>query len=160
MASSTSNFLPFREFATIAQGYEACELEGAESLPFIVRASSLAKIGQVYKGDVDAVNTSWPSVAMIRKQLGFEVDVHGYSCDNGDTVQMSGIDTLVHYDAATLRHNVVDAESKRSCTSLLSTNMIARNQSSRVDQENWLAYVVSPLSTKGIGALHCDPPFG
>ena len=156
--SASSNFLSFREFETITEGYLACESEGIKSLPFVVRASSLALSG-VYKGDTTSNSTSWPSLEQIRKQLSREADIKGYVGKDNTTKHMSGKDTLASYDDLSLQHNVVDSESTRSSTSLLSPEMIAISSESRVDRENWLAYVVSPASNK-CGQLHTDPPHG
>ena len=153
-----SNFLSFREFETITEGYLACESEGTKSLPFVVRASSLALSG-VYKGDTTSNSTSWPSLEQIRKQLSREADIKGYVGKKNTTIHMNGKDTLASYDDLSLQHNVVDSESTRSSTSLLSSEMIAISSESRVDRENWLAYVVSPASNK-CGQLHTDPPHG
>jgi hypothetical protein len=144
------NFLPVREFETIFEGFQACEKEGEDSLPFVVRSSK-------NNSDVKPNGTAWPTVEMIRRQLGKEKNIRGYAC--GKTVFMSGMKTLEQYDSSTMMHNVVDAESTRSSTSLLPQSMITMNETSRVEQENWLAYVVSPTSNT-IGTLHCDPPFG
>ena len=154
----TSSFLSFREFETITEGYLACESEGIKSLPFVVRASSLALSG-VYKGDTTSNSTSWPSLEQIRKQLSREADIKGYVGKDNTTKHMSGKDTLASYDDLSLQHNVVDSESTRSSTSLLSSEMIEISSESRVDRENWLAYVVSPASNK-CGQLHTDPPHG
>lgn len=84
-----SNFLSFREFETITEGYLACESEGA---------SSLALSG-VYKGDTTSNTTSWPSLEQIRKQLSREADIKGYVGKDNTTKHMSGKDTLASYDA-------------------------------------------------------------
>lgn len=186
MASPTDAFRPFREFDTLEEGFRACALEGAESLPFVVRG-----------GD-----KTWASLAAIRKQLSFEASVKGYAVNGvGETVYMSGRDTLTNFDDGTMvaqrqrfwfwssvdgvkrqwrrassvdgvkrraidavgygsspkAHNVVDAEATRSATALLSDAMASISGASTVDRENWCAYVVSLPQH---GALHCDPPYG
>jgi len=156
--NSSSRYIPFREFNTVTKGFEACEAEGQLAVPFVVRASALALSG-INKGDVGANKSSWPSLAKIRNQLGLEAYIEGYSCVNSEKISLSGADTLIAHDNGTLNHNVIDSISTRSSTSLLSEQMINVNKSSRVDEQNWLAYVVSPVSNQ-IGALHCDPPFG
>jgi len=135
----------FREFPSITEGFSACELEGTESLPFIVRGGE---------------EGTWASLASIRKQLGRESSVKGYSVTGkGETIYMSGQDTMTCFDDETMTHNVVDAESTRSATALLSDDMTSISTESRVDRENWCAYVVSPTSHE-CGTLHCDPPHG
>ena len=153
-----SNYIPFREFDSVTKGFEACEIEGKLAVPFVVRASSLALSG-INKGDVGGDDSSWPSLAKIRKQLGLEGYIEGYSCVNNEKISMSGADTLIAHDNCKLNHNVIDSISTRSSTSLLSEQMIKLNKTSRVEEQHWLAYVVSPVSNH-IGALHCDPPFG
>jgi hypothetical protein len=140
------SFITFREFDTVTEGFCACELEGVESLPFVVRANST--------GD------SWSSLASIRKQLARESSVKGYLVSgNGETIYMSGQGTISCFDEGTMVHNVVDAESTRSATALLSSEIAFISSESRVDRENWCAYVVSPASLV-CGSLHCDPPHG
>jgi len=158
MATSSSCFHAFREFDTITEGFVACEAEGALSLPFVVRASTLALSG-VFKGNEYSNQTSWPSLGTIRKQLSREADVKGYISKHNNTIHMNGTDTLALYDDGSMSHNVVDSESTRSCTSLLSEEMIQISSGSRVDRGNWLAYVVSPPSNC-CGQLHTDPPHG
>lgn len=153
-----SCFRSFREFDTITEGFAAAECEGVDALPFVVRASEAALAG-IFKSGFGADATSWPSEAMIRDQLRREQDVKGYLGAYNDAVHMTGRDTLSCFDAGTMTHNVVDSESTRSSTSLLSGEMIALNAKSRVDSDNWLAYVISPRS-KGCGQLHKDPPHG
>ena len=153
-----SNYIPFREFDSVTKGFEACEIEGKLAVPFVVRASSLALSG-INKGDVGGDDSSWPSLAKIRKQLRLEGYIEGYSCVNNEKISMSGADTLIAHDNCKLNHNIIDSISTRSSTSLLSEQMIKLNKTSRVEEQHWLAYVVSPVSNH-IGALHCDPPFG
>lgn len=155
MHSTTTNhnFLPFRCFATVKEGYDTCEVEGKRALPFVVRANA----------DLSTTDTatSWPSPSTIRKQLSRESEIKGYSVVEGKQTStvLSGRETLQHLDAHTLRHNVVDAESTRSSTSLLCQELVQLNTASRVEREHWLAYVVSPASNTN-GTLHCDPPYG
>ena len=85
MASTTDAFRPFREFESIAEGYRACEIEGAASLPFVVRG-----------GD-----NTWASLAAIRKQLSFEASVKRYA-GQGETVYMTGRDTIARFDDGTM----------------------------------------------------------
>lgn len=85
MASPTDAFRPFREFDTLEEGFRACALEGAESLPFVVRG-----------GD-----KTWASLAAIRKQLSFEASVKGYA-GQGETVYMTGRDTIARFDDSTM----------------------------------------------------------
>ena len=82
-----SNYIPFREFDTVTKGFEACEIEGKLAVPFVVRASSLALSG-INKGDVGGDDSSWPSLAKIRKQLRLEGYIEGYSCVNNEKISM------------------------------------------------------------------------
>lgn len=113
----------------------------------------------MFKSSGAADATSWPSETTIRGQMCRERDIKGYEGAANEAVHMTGRDTLSCFDAGEMTHNVVDSESTRSSTSLLSGEMIALNTTSRVDSDNWLAYVVSPMSNR-CGQLHKDPPHG
>lgn len=151
----SSRFKRFREFSTITDGFHACELEGADALPFVVRAKELS----VFKEDLKADVTSWPSQQAIRSQIRRESNIKGYQGSNNDVVRMSGIDTLTNFDSGKMTHNVIDSECTRSCTLLLSGEMVALSSQSRVEPEDWAAYVISPASNR-CGQLHIDPPHG
>ena len=125
-------YLPFAEFASLAEGFAAADATPGAAFPFVVR------------GGVD----EWPSVDVIRSDVRREASVKGYVGAAGRVAQtLAGARLLEAWDDESLLMNVVDAASTRSCTSLLCTTLRDRNaRSDTVSSAMWLAYVVSPTS--------------
>lgn len=150
VVSAADGYGQVREFQSTTEGFRQCRLEGADSLPFVVRT----RLGGSCSQGVE----TWPNLEKVRQQIRFENKITGYDCFDTPWTK-SGKEILALFDADCLHFNVIDSQSTRGSTSLLSPNMASVMRGSPVDESMWLSYVISPRSTQ-CGPLHEDPPFG
>ena len=144
MFSCVDHTIKIREFLTLEEGYK--ESFASESgFPFIVRNCISFSGKDSFSGE------------LVRSQMKKEKSLKGYS--NLKTYKLSGLDALKAWDEGELHINIVDSPSTRGYKSLLPVAIESFNRSVFIDDEMWLAYVLSPINNT-CGELHLDPPFG